>query len=94
MEELNRRKAVVFTHPDAPLCCRGLIPGINEAVIEYGTDTTRTTSQAALFTGSAIRYPNVPQDLVARRRHDAVPLGAAGARGQACAQHSASRQKT
>jgi predicted TIM-barrel fold metal-dependent hydrolase len=58
MEELNRRKAVVFTHPDAPLCCRGLIPGINEAVIEYGTDTTRAIARI-LFTGTAIRYPDI-----------------------------------
>jgi predicted TIM-barrel fold metal-dependent hydrolase len=58
MEELNRRKAVVFTHPEAPLCCRGLIPGINEAVIEYGTDTTRAIARI-LFTGTAIRYPNI-----------------------------------
>jgi predicted TIM-barrel fold metal-dependent hydrolase len=58
MEELNRRKAVVFTHPEAPLCCRGLIPGINEAVIEYGTDTTRAIARI-LFTGTAIRYPAI-----------------------------------
>jgi len=58
MEELNRRKAVVFTHPEAPLCCRGLIPGINEAVIEYGTDTTRAIARI-LFTGTAIRYPDI-----------------------------------
>jgi hypothetical protein len=56
--ELNRRKAVVFTHPEAPLCCRGLIPGINEAVIEYGTDTTRAIARL-LFTGTAIRYGDI-----------------------------------
>jgi predicted TIM-barrel fold metal-dependent hydrolase len=58
MEELNRRKALVFTHPEAPLCCRGLIPGINEAVIEYGTDTTRAIARI-LFTGTAVRYPHI-----------------------------------
>ena len=58
MAELNRRKAVVFTHPEAPLCCRGLIPGINEAVIEYGTDTTRAIARL-LFTGTAVRYPDI-----------------------------------
>jgi predicted TIM-barrel fold metal-dependent hydrolase len=56
--ELNRRKAVVFTHPEAPLCCRGLIPGINEAVIEYATDTTRAIARL-LFTGTAARYPDI-----------------------------------
>lgn len=58
MEELNRRKAVVFAHPEAPLCCRGLIPGINEAVIEYGTDTARAIARL-LFTGTAYRFPDI-----------------------------------
>ena len=58
MAELNRRKALVFTHPEAPLCCRGLIPGINEAVIEYGTDTSRAIARL-LFTGTAHRYPDI-----------------------------------
>ena len=58
MEELNWRKALVFTHPEAPLCCRGLIPGINEAVIEYGTDTTRAIARI-LFSGTATRFPDI-----------------------------------
>jgi predicted TIM-barrel fold metal-dependent hydrolase len=58
MAELNRRKAVVYTHPEAPVCCRGLIPGINEAVIEYGTDTTRAIARL-LFSGTATRYPDI-----------------------------------
>ena len=58
MAELNRRKAVVYTHPEAPVCCRGLIPGINEAVIEYGTDTSRAIARL-LFTGTASRYPDI-----------------------------------
>ena len=78
MEELNRRKAVVFTHPEAPLCCRGLIPGINEAVIEYGTDTTRAIARL-LFSGTARALPRHPLDLLARRRHHAVPVRTAGA---------------
>ena len=41
-DELNRRKAVVYTHPiDAP-CCSGILPGVNPTTIEYGTDTSRT----------------------------------------------------
>jgi predicted TIM-barrel fold metal-dependent hydrolase len=58
MAELNRRKAVVFTHPEAPLCCRGLIPGVHEAVLEYGFDTTRAIAQI-LFTGTARRYRDI-----------------------------------
>jgi predicted TIM-barrel fold metal-dependent hydrolase len=56
--ELDRRRAVVYTHPEAPVCCRGLTPGINEAVIEYGADTTRAIA-GILFTGTAARYPAI-----------------------------------
>src|SRR6185437_8676430 len=57
-EELNRRKAVVYTHPDAPNCTSGVLPGIRDAVIEFGTDTTRAITRL-LFSGAAHRYPNI-----------------------------------
>lgn len=57
-EELNRRKAVVYTHPVCAPCCQGLVPEVNESIIEYGTDTTRTIA-SLLFTGSAARFPNI-----------------------------------
>lgn len=57
-QELDRRKAIVYTHPVCAPCVRDLIPEINEAVIEYGTDTTRSIA-SLLFTGSAARYPNI-----------------------------------
>jgi len=57
-EELNRRKAVVYTHPVCAPCMQGLIPEINESIIEYGTDTTRAIA-SLLFTGSAARYPDI-----------------------------------
>src|SRR5262249_53052088 len=41
-EELNRRKATVYTHPTAANCCVNLVEGIGEATIELGADTTRT----------------------------------------------------
>jgi predicted TIM-barrel fold metal-dependent hydrolase len=47
-EELNRRKALVFIHPNTPLCCANTLPGINPAMIEYGTDTTRTIASLVL----------------------------------------------
>jgi 6-methylsalicylate decarboxylase len=56
--ELNRRRAVVYTHPVAANCCRGLLPECNDATIEYGTDTTRAIAKL-LFTGSATRYPDI-----------------------------------
>jgi predicted TIM-barrel fold metal-dependent hydrolase len=57
-EELDRRGAVVYTHPVAPDCCRGILPEISDATIEYGTDTTRAIAKL-LFTGSAGRYPRI-----------------------------------
>jgi len=40
--ELNRRKAVVYTHAQVADCCQNLIPGISDTTIEYNTDTART----------------------------------------------------
>jgi predicted TIM-barrel fold metal-dependent hydrolase len=58
MEELNRRKAVVYTHPTDASCCRNLIAGVPGPVIEYGTDTTRTIA-SLLFSGTASRCPDI-----------------------------------
>jgi predicted TIM-barrel fold metal-dependent hydrolase len=58
MAELNRRRAVVFVHPEAPLCCRGLLPGVHEHVLEYGFDTTRAITRI-LFSGTALRYRDI-----------------------------------
>jgi predicted TIM-barrel fold metal-dependent hydrolase len=58
MDELNRRHAVVFTHPVRPDCCRNLVPDVAEPVIELATDTTRTVA-SVLFSGTATRCPNI-----------------------------------
>src|SRR2546429_1684639 len=57
-EELNRRNAVVYTHPNTANCCRNLIPNLGDGAIEWGTDTTRAIAQM-IFGGAAARYPNV-----------------------------------
>jgi len=57
-EELERRRAVVYTHPLAPDCCRNILAEVNDAIIEYGTDTTRAIAKL-LFSGSATRYPGI-----------------------------------
>lgn len=57
-DELNRRRAVVHTHPTAPNCCVDLVPRVGPATIEYGTDTTRTI-MSLLVTGAAERYSAV-----------------------------------
>ena len=56
--ELNRRKAVVYTHPNTCACCTNLVPGIIDAAIEYGTDTSRAIARF-IFSGSAKRYPDI-----------------------------------
>jgi 6-methylsalicylate decarboxylase len=58
MEELNRRKAVVYTHPFRNACCRNLVPDVFEPTIELGTDTTRTIA-SLIFSGTAARFPDV-----------------------------------
>jgi predicted TIM-barrel fold metal-dependent hydrolase len=50
-EELNRRKAVVYTHPSAPQCCSGMIKGVQTGTVEYATDTTRTVASLLFGTG-------------------------------------------
>jgi predicted TIM-barrel fold metal-dependent hydrolase len=57
-QELNRRKAVVYVHPTAPSCCRGLVPHIPAALIEFPVDTNRTMLQWILTKSSAL-YPDV-----------------------------------
>jgi 6-methylsalicylate decarboxylase len=58
LEELNRRKALVFVHPTSSICCSKLQPDIADAIVEYGTDTTRTIA-SLVFGGAAARYPNI-----------------------------------
>ena len=57
-EELNRRKAVVYTHPMTPACCVGLVPQVPEYVVEYAADTTRTIG-SLLWSGTTERYPDI-----------------------------------
>lgn len=56
--ELDARRAIVYVHPIAGPCCRGLIPTVADTVIEFGTDTTRAIT-SYVYRGAAARYPNV-----------------------------------
>ena len=56
--ELNRRKAVVFSHATAPECCRTVMPGFDPTTIEFNTDTARTIINL-IETGTAERYPDI-----------------------------------
>jgi 6-methylsalicylate decarboxylase len=57
MAELNRRKAVVFVHPTVT-CCVDLVPHMNQTIIEFPTDTTRTIA-SLVYSGTLIRNPNI-----------------------------------
>jgi predicted TIM-barrel fold metal-dependent hydrolase len=58
-EELNRRKAVVYTHPLSPACCVNPLPQVlRDSSVELGTDTTRTIA-SVLFSGTAARFPDI-----------------------------------
>jgi predicted TIM-barrel fold metal-dependent hydrolase len=58
LEELNRRRAVVYTHPTDAMCCQGLIPGVANQMLEYPTDTTRTIV-SLIVSEAATRYPDI-----------------------------------
>jgi predicted TIM-barrel fold metal-dependent hydrolase len=57
-EELNRRGAVLYTHPTGHPCCENLVPGLRDADIEYGTNTTRAIAKF-VFSGHSRRYPKM-----------------------------------
>lgn len=57
-EELNRRRAVVYTHPTVASCCYSLVPDVGEQAIEYGTDTSRAIA-SLLVSGAAVRYRDI-----------------------------------
>ena len=57
-QELDRRKAVIYTHPIQGACCRGVKDDVSSSTIEYATDTTRTMA-SVLFSGTAVRYPAI-----------------------------------
>ena len=58
LEELNRRKAVVYTHPTTPACCGNLLPEAPTFLIEYGTDTSRAIA-SLIFSGATHTYPDI-----------------------------------
>jgi 6-methylsalicylate decarboxylase len=57
-DELNHRKAVVYFHPTAPVCCRSLIPGVDSSAIEFPHDTTRAIT-SLLLSGSLSQLSDI-----------------------------------
>ena len=58
MEELNRRKVVVYTHPATADCCVNLVRTEPPGMIEWGTDTTRTIADI-VFSGNAQKFRDI-----------------------------------
>ncbi len=58
LEELNRRKAIVYVHPLAPQCCAAILPDVSVGTIEYAVDSTRTMA-SLVFGGGAAKYPDI-----------------------------------
>lgn len=58
MEELNRRKALVFVHPLAPVCCAPSLAWIQASLFEFTQDTNRCVF-SLLFTGTLARFPDI-----------------------------------
>jgi predicted TIM-barrel fold metal-dependent hydrolase len=57
-EELNRRKATVYTHPTSPNCCVNLVTGVPDFVVEFGTDTARSIA-SVLLSGNSQKYRDI-----------------------------------
>ncbi|MGH6771132.1 MAG: amidohydrolase family protein [Xanthobacteraceae bacterium] len=58
MEELNRRKAVVYVHPSRPECCDRRKPNVPGSSTEYPQDTKRTV-MSLLFSGTFTRTRDI-----------------------------------
>jgi predicted TIM-barrel fold metal-dependent hydrolase len=58
MDELNRRKAVVFFHPAAPNACLSMVPGVPVHFIELPADTARC-AVSLLYSGTLKRCPDI-----------------------------------
>jgi len=57
-EELNRRKAVAYFHPNTPTCCGNLVPGAQPSMLEWPYDTGRAVV-SLLLGGALVKYPDI-----------------------------------
>jgi predicted TIM-barrel fold metal-dependent hydrolase len=57
-DELNHRKATVYTHPVDANCCVNLVQGVPPYALEWGTDTTRSIT-SLIFSGTSQKYPDI-----------------------------------
>jgi predicted TIM-barrel fold metal-dependent hydrolase len=57
-QELDRRRAVVYFHPNTPQCCGGLVPDSTPAMLEWPYDTGRAVV-SLLLGGALAKYRNI-----------------------------------
>jgi len=57
-EELNRRKATVYTHPTTPNCCVNLVQGVPDYMLEFGVDTTRSIA-SLILSGTSRKHKDI-----------------------------------
>ena len=57
-QELHRRKAIVFIHPNVNACCQRLITGIPDTAVEVDFDTTRAVTNL-VYSGTLSQCPDV-----------------------------------
>ena len=59
IEEIDRRKALVYVHPTFSPCCRtNMVPGLVAPTLEFPYDTTRTIV-SLITSGTTTRHPNI-----------------------------------
>ena len=62
-DELNRRNAIVYTHPTDATCCHALLPDTSPGTVEWQTDTARAIFNIINDNGGktsvATRCPNI-----------------------------------
>jgi 6-methylsalicylate decarboxylase len=57
-DELNRRKATVYTHPMDANCCVNLVQGVPQTAVEWGADTARSIT-SLIFSGTSQKYRDI-----------------------------------
>jgi 6-methylsalicylate decarboxylase len=59
MEELNRRKSLVYVHPTfSPCCTNNMVTGLVAPILEFPYDTTRTIV-SLVTSGTTTRFPDI-----------------------------------
>jgi len=59
MEELNRRKSLVYVHPTfSPCCTNNMVPGVVAPSLEFPFDTVRTIV-SLITSGTTTKFPDI-----------------------------------